>query len=95
VTTRFNCETSGDCVRYVKGSSTPAQGVYAKVLLKIDGKRIEETELSSSDPGIFSAGRLHLEKGKHELSVEFTNDLWENSEDRSLILIDVGFLLEK
>ncbi len=94
VRSTFSCAAAGEYTIILRGYSSPAKGVYAKALVRVDGKKIGEPELDSSIPAEFKAGEAYLEAGDHELTVEFTNDLWlgQGREDRNLYLMGAAFL---
>ncbi len=94
VETTFTCATAGEYAVVVRGFATPAQGIYGKARVKIDGRLTGEPELSSSVAAEFPAGTVRLDAGSHELAVEFTNDLWlgPGKEDRNLYVTGVGLL---
>ena len=93
VAASFRCATTGQFTVLLRGWSTPLKGVYGKALLKIDGRRVSETELSAGVEREFAAGRVSLSAGRHDLTVEFINDQWAGpgGEDRNLYLTGVGF----
>ncbi len=97
VTAPFTCAAAGRYTVLLRGWSTPLKGVYAKALVRIDGRRVSEVELASVTNREFTAGTALLSAGQHELSVEFTNDQWAGpgGEDRNLYLTGAGFRREQ
>jgi hypothetical protein len=92
----FTCAAAGEYAVIVRGFATSARGVYGKARVKIDGQVVGEPELASPFAAEFTAGRVKLTSGSHEITVEFTNDLWlgAGKEDRNLYVTGVGFLSE-
>ena len=87
----FHCTVAGKYEVFVRGRSTPAEGVYAKTEVKVDGEMIGETEIATTTSGLFLVGVLTLTKGKHHVEVRFSNDLQRGGEDRNLYLHAIGF----
>ncbi len=92
----FTCAAAGEYRIVLRGFSTPAQGEYGKARVKIDGRQIGEVELDTPVTAEFDVGAVRLGAGRHEITVEFTNDLWlgPGKEDRNLYLNAVGFRAE-
>ncbi|MBN2351958.1 MAG: hypothetical protein JXD23_05260 [Spirochaetales bacterium] len=90
----FTCALAGKYEIVLRGFSTHAKGEYGKARVKIDGRNVGEVELDSPVTAEFEAGTVRLDRGRHELTVEFTNDLWlgPGKEDRNLYLNGAGFL---
>lgn len=90
----FACVTPGRYSVFLRGRSTPAEGVYAKVEMAVDGRRIAEVEVRSGTDRVFRVGTVELSQGRHVLSARFTNDLQTASEDRNLWVSGIGFRKE-
>lgn len=91
VRTTFECATAGAYDLLVKGYSTPAEGEYARVVLRVDDTAAGEATVASRTSAVFPVGTVALQPGPHALTVEYTNDLWRPPEDRNLYLQGVGF----
>ena len=91
----FECAAAGEYAVFVGGRSDPAEGVFAKALVTIDGDEVGEPELTSRTWSSFAAGRSGLTEGRHRLRVKYTNDLYKAGQDRNLFLQGVGFRREK
>jgi len=87
----FKCAQAGRYRVLVRGRSQPALGEYGKALVAVDGKPVCELALASTAVNVFRGGTLDLAAGAHEVTVEFTNDLWRDGEDRNLYVSAVGF----
>jgi len=90
--TNVECRTAGIYTIFLKGSSMPAQGVYAKAKVSIDDIVIKEVEIDSTTESNFKAGTMKLKAGLHKVAVQFINDYFNMREDRNLLLTTVGFL---
>jgi len=88
----FTCVAAGSYRLYIRGRSTPAEGVYAKAELSIDGHIVAgEVELRSATARVFEVGVARLTRGNHAVNVRFTNDRQVGREDRNLWVQAVGF----
>jgi len=92
------CQAEFDCVKpgayevVVRGYAKEADGVYGKAKVTVDGAVVGEVELASASTGVFAVGTLDsLTEGKHTVTVEFTNDIWQPPLDRNLYVSGVGF----
>ncbi|PIU95593.1 MAG: hypothetical protein COS65_01665, partial [Armatimonadetes bacterium CG06_land_8_20_14_3_00_66_21] len=75
-----------------RGYAKEADGVYGKAKVTVDGAVVGEVELASASTGVFAVGTLDsLTEGKHTVTVEFTNDIWQPPLDRNLYVSGVGF----
>jgi len=91
VQTRFECVSDGRCHLVVKGRSSPAKRVFGIARIAIDGQAVGEVEVKSKAVADHPLdGSFLLGKGEHILTVEFTNDLYEDGEDRNLYVRAVG-----
>lgn len=93
-TARFECVRAGGYAVYVRGHSSPAEGVYAKVEVSVDGEPVGEVEVPASSDQDFRVGIAKLSPGEHTVMVKFTNDRHAPPEDRNLFINAVGFLRE-
>lgn len=67
------------------GYGTPAQGVYPRAELRIDGVARGSVELAAAQPQTFSLSTA-VSAGVHTVAVAFINDLYVPPEDRNLAL---------
>jgi hypothetical protein len=95
VRAEFECAAAGDYEVFVRGRSTPAKGVFSKALVSVDGREAGEADVVSRTGGVFAAGTVRLSKGRHAVTVRYTNDLYAGGEDRNLYIAGVGFRREK
>ncbi|HEV8246827.1 MAG TPA: carbohydrate-binding domain-containing protein, partial [Polyangiaceae bacterium] len=86
----FEVASEGRYVPVLRARSDPARKVYAIAELSIDGKPAGSLEINSAQPKLFEFAGIALGKGRHELGLRFTNDFYENGEDRNLFVQAVG-----
>ncbi|MDX9978877.1 MAG: carbohydrate-binding domain-containing protein [Lentisphaeria bacterium] len=91
VETTFECLRSGNYAIVVRGFSKPAAGEYAKVRLTLDGKVVGEKEIASPGSADFEVVVVGIAQGEHHLTIEYTNDLYQDGQDRNLYLNGIGF----
>jgi hypothetical protein len=91
VTASFQCMAEGNYEVFVRGYSTPLDGIYAKVRVRIDDEDREDTEIASPVSDTFRAGLFSLKPGKHRIFVTYVNDSWKPEADRNLFLKGIGF----
>jgi len=88
---KFKCAREGHYNIIVKGHSTTAEGVHAAAKISIDGKVIGEVFLNSRFSSDFELKQTAaVSKGQHSVSLEFSNDLYVDGEDRNLYLNALG-----
>lgn len=87
----FQCVRAGRYEVLVKGWSTPAAGDYARVALRLDEEAVGEVTVAAPSSAVFKAGSVALQTGRHQLTVQYTNDLWKPPEDRNLYLQGIVF----
>ena len=91
VETTFACAKAGQYELVVHGYSKPAADEYARVLLTLDGVAAGEVEIASPASETFAVATVQLTKGSHHLTLEYTNDLYKDGQDRNLYLNAIGF----
>jgi hypothetical protein len=93
----FTCAAAGRYRILLRGWSTPLKKTYARVTVRVDGIKTAEVEIKAGSPREFEAGSAEISAGRHELSVEFTNDEWAGpgGEDRNLTLMGAAFAAEE
>jgi hypothetical protein len=67
----------------ITGQGTPAQGVFPKAELRIDGVARGSVEVASATPATFTLS-TSIAAGTHTVALAFTNDLYALPEDRNL-----------
>ncbi|MBN1696936.1 MAG: hypothetical protein JW881_05445 [Spirochaetales bacterium] len=91
VTADFYCREEDDYEIFVRGYSTPLDGIFALIRISIDDKEKTGTEVVSAFTTTFEAGSVHLKAGVHRISVTYVNDKWKPEGDRNLFLEGIGF----
>lgn len=91
VRAEFKCARAGRYRVFVRGRSQPALDEFGKALVQVDGKAVCELELAATAVNVFRGAVVRLDAGAHEVTVEFTNDLWRDGQDRNLYVSAVGF----
>lgn len=91
VAAEIYCASQGKYTMLVRGYSTPVNGKYADVEIKIDGKTIGQKEIASRSSSQFEAATVEITAGKHTVSVSFINDAYDNGQDRNFFMDGFGF----
>lgn len=91
----FLCVAPGRYAVSVRGASSIAKGEWGEAEVKVDGAVIGAAHLASGTIGVFPLpAPVTLTAGEHTLTVRFTNDEYDPSEDRNLSVAAIGFQRE-
>lgn len=90
ITAPFYCAESGMYSIRLEGKSTAVQKVYGIARVAIDGNEIGQVEFAADASKFFDVDSAMIEAGKHELTLEFINDEFDDSSDRNLWIDEVA-----
>lgn len=78
---------SGEYMFLIRGRGTPLADTYPQIELLIDGRPCGSITTDSREWGSYALS-ANVEKGTHEVTLAFVNDLWnpETKEDRNVFL---------
>ncbi|HBG26434.1 MAG: hypothetical protein A2Y10_10030 [Planctomycetes bacterium GWF2_41_51] len=91
VAAEFNCAAQGEYTLLLKGYSTPVNGKYAEVEVKIDDKVIGKKEIASRNIKEFEIASTNISQGKHIISITYLNDTFDKAQDLNLYIDEFGF----
>jgi hypothetical protein len=87
----FECVKRGQYEIILRGYSTPIETDYAMAEIMIDSETAGRKEIASGTSSRFKLSPVVITKGRHKVSVRFTNDAYVERQDRNLFFEDLGF----
>jgi hypothetical protein len=87
----FRCISDGKYTIMLTGFSTPVNGRYADVVIKIDDVVVGKKEIASNTSREFEIASAQIAAGKHTISVSFINDAYDNGQDLNFFMDGFGF----
>jgi hypothetical protein len=88
---RVECQRAGQYTLTLRGSGTPAAGVFPHVILQVNGKQVTELNVASTGTENFTSAPFALPAGNLTLRLIYDNDQLIGKEDRNLVIRQVSF----
>ncbi len=91
IAAEFLCAVMGKYTLILKGHSTPVNGKFAEVEIRIDDKIVAQKEITSQNTKEFEIASLDITQGRHALTVTYLNDTFDKTQDMNFYLDGLCF----